>query len=294
MNNMKSADFLIVFALFMGLSACNLSPKPLDVDVDEAEQRLVISSFAIPPQEALFTITRTFSALLGEDSIDIDNQDVASRVLVDSVFATLGHSGYIDTLFKLTPGVFGAIKTEQLEYEHYVLDVKDFKTGQTIHAQTQLLPTVPLEDVYPTQNLLPQLNEIIHSFRYAFLDPPGIANYYLATYTNLSQQSQSGGGVGGQLFNFNQTQFNVFSDQVNGDGVPIVYQSEYSGAVGDTIVVALSNITKEHYNYMAAYKRSGNLFSQLTGEPINLPTNVEGGYGFFAMILPSVRVVVLE
>lgn len=292
MKNIKNVNFLISFTLF-GLVSCNLSPKPLDVEIDEVEQRLVISSFAIPPQEALFTITRTFSALLGEDSIDIENQDIASRVLVDSALATLQYAGYTDTLFKLVSGVFGTISIPQIEYENYVLDVKDYKTGQTIRAQTQLLPTVPLEDVYPTQRLLPQLNQIIHSFRYSFFDPPGVENYYLATYTNISQLAQSGGGIGGQLFNFNQTQFNVFSDNVNGDGVPVVYQSEYSGAVGDTIVVALSNITKEHYNYMAAYKRSGNLFSQLTGEPINLPTNVQGGYGFFAMVRPSVRLVVL-
>lgn len=290
---MKTIGFILAPALLTGLFACNLSPKPLDVDIDEAEQRLVISSFAIPPQEALFTITRTFSALLGEDSIDLNNQDVASRVLVDSVFATVRYAGFTDTLFKLGPGIFAGIGTKLIDYETYTLDVRDFKTGQAIHAETRMLPTVPLDSVYPVQRLLPQLNEIIHTFRYFIFDPLG-ENYYLATYTNVNTLKQSGGGLNDQLFNFNQTQFNVFTDKTNGDGEPIVYQPDFAGNAGDTIIVALSNVPKDYYDFMAAYKRSGNLFSQLTGEPINLPTNVQGGYGYFAMIKPSVRLVVLE
>jgi hypothetical protein len=58
--------------------------------------------------------------------------------------------------------------------------------------------------------------------------------------------------------------------------------------------VALSNIPKGYYEYLAAYKRSGNLLSQLTGEPVNLPTNVQGGYGYFALTKPSIKTVILQ
>ena len=46
--------------------------------------------------------------------------------------------------------------------------------------------------------------------------------------------------------------------------------------------------------YLNLRKKSENLFSQITQEPINYPSNVQGGYGFFNTHIPDVRFFLLN
>ncbi|MBU6342370.1 MAG: DUF4249 family protein, partial [Bacteroidetes bacterium] len=249
---------------------------------------------AIPPQEALFVFSRTFSALLGtKDSIDIKDQSVVDLVLIDHAVATIKYLGVVDTLFQLAPGLYGSVHLDQLLATDFTLDLYDPKTGEKVSAQTRFLPKVPLDTAFPVQRILSGLGDTLHTLQFQFTDVPGTENYYLATYTNINTLASSLGNIGG-VFNFNQIQFNVFSDKNNGDGALITYQPDFAGNAGDTLAVSLSNISKSYYEYLAAYKRSGNLLTQLTGEPVNLPTNVSGGFGFFALTRPSVKWVILE
>jgi hypothetical protein len=56
----------------------------------------------------------------------------------------------------------------------------------------------------------------------------------------------------------------------------------------------LASISKPYYDFLKV--RSDNRFSfvEFAGEPINYPTNVQGGYGFFNLHTPDVRIFVLE
>lgn len=275
-------------------SACVLNPKPLDVEIPEPPQRLVVSSFAIPPQELAVTLTRTFSALLGEDSVDLQDPNVSNLVFVDSALVTLTYAGRTDTLYKLAPSLYGSLAVEQRYREPYFLKVKDYATGLEANAETMLLPPVALDTVFPVLTILKGLDDTLHTFQYEFRDEPGFENYYVATYTNFRTLADQLNNPGKSLFNFNAQQFNVFSDKTSGDGQRITFKPDFAGQQGDTLAVALSNIPKGYYEFLAAYKRSGNLFSQLIGEPINLPSNVIGGFGYFAMIRPKVKFVILE
>ena len=65
--------------------------------------------------------------------------------------------------------------------------------------------------------------------------------------------------------------------------------------LGDTIAVALSHISKGYYEYLTTRQRSAtSLFANLLAEPVNYPTNVDRGYGFFNLHLPSVQLFILE
>ncbi len=278
----------------VALESCVLNPDPLDIDIPVPEQYPVVSSFLFPPQEVAVTLTRTFSALLGEDSVDLQNDDIARLVFIDSAEVTMTYGNRTVTLEGIAPGVYASFEVEQIYNERYTLRAKDLRTGKSITAETVLMPQVNLDTVYPVLTYLPNLNDTLASFEYTFTDVPGAENYYLATYTNIRELlNQASNPVSG-LFNFNQTFFHVFTDQNNGDGKPITYKPDFAGVYGDTIVVALSSIPKEYYEFLSAYKKSGNLFSQLVGEPINLPTNVRGGYEYFAMIRPKPKAVILR
>ena len=58
----------------------------------------------------------------------------------------------------------------------------------------------------------------------------------------------------------------------------------------DTIAVTLSNISEGYYKFLSTYLKSGNIINQITGEPIDYPTNVNNGYGYFSAHYPDVKI----
>jgi hypothetical protein len=235
--------------------------------------------------------------ITAEDSVTLADADIANLLLVDSGLVTLRYAGRTDTLQKLAPGVYASINAEQIDNTKYTLFAKDYKTGKEIIAETMLLPQVNLDSVF-AEFVAPGdtsgFFDTLYTFKAKFNDPAGVDNYYLVTYTNISDFRGGLSSLGANIFKFKPAQFAVFSDKNKGDGMPISFSPFTAGSVNDTLVVALSNIPKDYYEYLTAYKRSGSLFTQLIGEPISLPTNVSGGYGYFAMIRPKLKVVVLE
>jgi hypothetical protein len=63
---------------------------------------------------------------------------------------------------------------------------------------------------------------------------------------------------------------------------------------GDTIAVSLSNISQDYYDFME--KRIDNRFSfiEYLSEPVNYPSNVVGGKGYFNLYVPDIRIFVFE
>jgi hypothetical protein len=71
-----------------------------------------------------------------------------------------------------------------------------------------------------------------------------------------------------------------------------VFPTDFSE--GDTVAVYLSNIREEYYNFIKLRVDNRFSFVEFLGEPINYPTNVEGGKGFFNLYLPDIRLYRLE
>ena len=63
---------------------------------------------------------------------------------------------------------------------------------------------------------------------------------------------------------------------------------------GDTIAVSLSNISQAYYDFMKL--RMDNRFSlvEFMSEPVDYPSNVVGGRGYFNLYVPDVRIFILD
>ncbi|MBK8699366.1 MAG: DUF4249 family protein [Saprospiraceae bacterium] len=135
-----------------------------------------------------------------------------------------------------------------------------------------------------------------YSYEYKFRDLPGEENYYLVTATRLNLAKGGLSELEKSLLSIFGNEFQLYSDKVTGDGVEISYYPKFPDTqVGDTLAVALSHITKEHFNYLSAYKKNGSIFNSLLSEPVRkFPTNVKNGFGFFSLVLPDVRNIILE
>jgi len=62
----------------------------------------------------------------------------------------------------------------------------------------------------------------------------------------------------------------------------------------DSLVVTLSNISEGYYSFLKSRERSGNLISEITNEPINYPSNVNNGLGYFNTHYPAIRFIDLS
>ncbi len=290
-------NYLSMLSIILIAMSCNFSPKPLDIEIDEPTQKLVVSSFLIAPQESAVTLTRSFTALVNDDSLNLQdsaNQFLLDRLLVNSGSVWIEHGGVNQELSQLAPSIFVSLDLAHNFGETYRLYAKDNLTGEEIRAETQLLPQVEIDTLLPVYEIVKALDDTIYSIEVHVYDPPGVTNYYLVTATRLRSYQSDTSNLGGALTSQSQNNFSVFSDLQYGDGNLIKFTPPPFANRGDTLVVGLSNITKGYFEFLSAYKRSGNLLSQLAGEPINLPTNVENGYGYFAMIRPKLGLVIMQ
>jgi hypothetical protein len=61
----------------------------------------------------------------------------------------------------------------------------------------------------------------------------------------------------------------------------------------DVVLFTLSSISEEYYLYLKAREKSASAIPFVT-EPVSLPSNIDGGYGFFALHYPVPIVVELR
>ncbi|MEM6268962.1 MAG: DUF4249 domain-containing protein [Bacteroidota bacterium] len=271
------------------LSAC--LPDPIPIEIEPPNPELVIASQILPDRVMVVAVTRSFSALSysAENEEDSITNDLLAGLFVDTARVTVSFAGRTEELFSLGSGVYASVNTLQLPNEFYTLSVFDSTTGDMVTAQTQMLPFVPFDTIFPV--LIPQAGDTTVALEYTISDPPG-DNWYAI---NVIRQEDDSTEVGIDLNSFFSVGLNVVTQ------TRLVSDRTFSGsqiserfdlfdiAPSDSVVVTIANISQGYFEYLEAAERAEGLLSQITQEPINRPTNVNGGRGFFNAYFPDVR-----
>lgn len=284
---MKIFVSLLLIALL--LSAC--VPKPIDIDVKAGPPKLVVASQIIPNKSMIISLTRSFSALEGEDLQNSDSLSNAflDKILVKDALVTVSYFGITDTLFMIDPGIYASINTLQYTYGTYTIYARDPQTGEEITATTELIPKVNFDTIYPT--VIKNPGDTVVKVDFTFHDDPGRNNYYVVNYirkTNSTSQLDINQAFS-QGSNDIIKEFELLDDNSFTNNVYSVSRELEGVGPHDSIAIMLSHISKGYFEYLNAYKRAGALINQLTGEPINYPSNVNNGYGFFNAYYPTTR-----
>ncbi len=271
------------------LSACQ--PKPIDIDVPPARPKLVISSQIIPNKIILVSVTRSFSALENKHDNDSLSQGFLDSLFVANAFVTVSYLGQTDTLSMISPGLYGSMNTLLYNYGAYNLYVKDVVEGLEVSASTTLLPQVKFDTVYPV--IVKNPGDTIVNMHLELSDNVSLVNYYVINYVKKLNNANSSGTDINQIFsngnNSFQTYFDLLDDASFNNGKYSLDKKLETVTAHDSIAVMVSNISKSYYDFLSAYKRAGSFFNQLTGEPINYPTNINNGYGFFNAHYPAIQ-----
>ncbi len=268
-------------------------PKPLDIDLPQAEPKLVISSQVIPGSLMVVTVSRSMDAKGFNVDNDTLTQDVLNQLLVDSGIVTISYNGSTDTLFRTpgVPGVFVSLSTPRILNTNYNLYVKDYNTGMSVTSSAYMLQQVSLDTAYAKidRSGLFSTTKITYSFN----DPQGEDNWYMVNFYAQKDSNSTSGGV-----NLNENK-NVLKETIvlndkNFSSASVTASHTVSEWNQDTVVVSISNISEGYYNYLNARIRSGSLLTSFTREPVNHPTNINDGYGFFTTHIPSLRIVKVD
>jgi hypothetical protein len=277
--------------LILSVAVCTLFsciPKPLDIELEQLPPKPVIWSQVIPGSTTLVYFGKSFSALEYNEDNDQDSDLLIDQLLVADGLLTLTHNGVVDTLFKITDGLYATLSTPLIEGDFYSLYAKDNQTNESITSSTTMLPLVELIDLSAETLSLQDSSKTV-KISYSFEDLPG-ENYYQVNYYSSINDPLT------------------FEDPFEATGISetqllsdLTFESsliETSYTIDflqfDTIWVSLSAITEEYFDYLSLRQRSGNVFTQIVQEPINYPSNIVGGYGFFNMTVPDIKMVIVD
>jgi Domain of unknown function (DUF4249) len=253
-------------------------PKPIDIEVDSAPSKLVVFSHAVPNNVMIVSLTKSFSALDGlteEQFQDLLVTGATVKVVVD---------GVLYDFYELTPGFYAS-------FTSVIPNAKTFEliathNGETVTSITTTSKKVDFSIFQPIVEKTPADTNVF--LQLGFDDIAGESNYYMI---NIYRKNDGQTVDGVNYFNNGS---NLLAKTI------LVSDLEFNGTYNktipfdnlhheDSIAVTLSNISKEYYNYLTLKTQSGSVFNQLNLEPLNYPTNIVNGYGFFNAHIPDLK-----
>ncbi len=265
------------------LAGCIPDPLPVD-SIPAVQPKLVIGSQVIPGQGLVVYVTRTVGAL--EAGWNSELQPLLEKIAVMDAVVTLEHDGEVDTLVHQAYGVYAGASGDVVGNNTYTLRVKSVLWGE-VEATTTAPAFVPLTSADAELYLTGY--DSLASVTYGFEDPPA-QNWYMINVQKISAADEIDKYLNPRVFTrlVSDDGFNgqPFSDQFN-----VVFQ-DYSQ--GDSVLVMMSSISEDYFNYLTLRNDSRYSLAGFASEPLNFPTNVKGGYGYFNLHVPDARVFVLE
>src|SRR5574337_1316899 len=186
---MRKQNIFLLFIFALATALTNCRPKPIDIDVPPADEKLVIASQIIPNSIMVVGLTRSFSALDPGGNADTIQNDFLNRILVPNAIVTVDHPGGTDTLYMVTPGIYASINVLLVDYGTYTIHALDPSTGEHVTATTELLPQERFDSVTPLFKMVDgDSTPFVH---YELTDYPGGDDYYVVCYYRKSQDTSA-------------------------------------------------------------------------------------------------------
>lgn len=275
----------VIYIIVMALAMTSCLPDPVDVDdVPVLEPRIVVSSQLIPGQAVAVLLTKSIGALDASDNSD--TEDLLNQIAIMDANVTVSGNGNLYQLQHIGLGVYGVAGIQLLEGTSYTLRVVSPSMG-SVSATTVVKPQITFNEVSAELTFIGR--DTLAEVSYKIEDPVG-KNWYMINAQRVTQRNFQE-----QLLN--PRVMTKLVDDVAFDGGTT--QDTFKVLVGefepgDTLAVLLSNVNSDYYNFMKIRENTRFGLVDFLGEPVNYPSNVEGGLGFFNLYASDVRFFILE
>lgn len=282
---MKNRNVQLLLLAVITLFACR-KPKPLDIAIPEKNNDAVVTSFAT---DNVIVVSAGYSAQALKKLDDTAAGFIPRDLLMDSAVVTIEQQGKQQyKLAKASNGLYVSDEIKLSERAEYKLMITDLKTGKITSAGTQYLPFTNEAEVKTTfiagnggdslLNVHVAVNNVEANDKY-FISYTTLEQ--LRKNTKLPELASLNKGIK-SIVSFEPKKIQLIDGNKALSGV-LEHSFSINATRQDTMVIQIARIDEGYYNYLAAYKRTGYLINQLTGEPINLPSNIKPGYGYFAL-----------
>ncbi|PWJ34199.1 DUF4249 domain-containing protein [Sediminitomix flava] len=270
------------------LASC--MPEPLAVvDFPAPPNEIVVSSQYIPSEYVTIALTKTFDArLIGEASKDPAEifQKYEDQIVLKDAEVILASNHAHDTLEILGSGLYAALGVMELEeLETYALKIKDVN-GKELYAESKVLPRVNFDKI--EADLVQKNDEMNLAIEFSF-DDPDQDNWYMMSIqrVSMSQSQKIEDFIMDQPFTF------LFTDKdIPEDGRPMYLETFYQNYnPSDTLMISMANISQEYHEYLELRNQSQGIVNDVLIEPVNYPSNVTNGLGFFNLHLSDIALV---
>ncbi|NOT76942.1 MAG: DUF4249 domain-containing protein [Cyclobacteriaceae bacterium] len=279
---MRAVNYIVGFVLAGLMAGCIPDPLPV-TDIEKPETKIVVSSQLVPGTGLVVFVTKSVGAL--EAGGNSDPEVLLEKIAIADATVTLRHGTQSDVLNNLGNGLYGGFNTPWSSGDVYELTVETSTLG-TVSAITQVPQAIGFTSVdvqfYPTGfDSLLQVD-------YSLNDPVG-RNFYMVSVQKFSQKQNLQSIINPRIFTH-------LTDDTSFDGK--LFEEDFrtlfrSFSKGDSVAVVMSNVSEDYYKFLKL-RNDRFRFSEFSSEPFNYPTNVKGGYGFFNLHAPDIRVFVLE
>ncbi|MEI9919720.1 MAG: DUF4249 domain-containing protein [Bacteroidota bacterium] len=258
-------------------------PDPIEVrNVVEEKPKIVVSSEILGS-----TVTILLTKSIGPLDANANTSWVSlltDIVVSDATVRIQSGSGQFYTL-NYHDGAYSTSSMPLIVGQTYTLNVGSTKYG-LVTATTILQPQVKFTNISAEMNV--NGRDSLALVNYSFADKRG-SNWYM-----VSGQHLTGNDPGAKVLNPRVT-YRMYDDVafeggIKKDTFKILFDEV---APGDTVNIRLSSITKEYYDYMKLRQDTRFGIEAALGEPVNYPTNVVGGLGFFNLYMPDSRTLYL-
>jgi len=264
---------IIILAVALMAASCT---EKINLKLDSTYTRLVVDGH-IKSDTMAYVVNLTKTA-------DYFSNTAAPRMVNATVTLTDGTNTFPMT--ETVPGQSGVYQTVPkfagVVGKNYTLNISlpEVIAGTTSYtASCQLLAVTKLDSIHVVFNSSEGKNGVWEVDIFA-QDPPGRKNYYML---NLYRNNQ--------LWSDTITKVAIFDNQlfagryINGAQVFRINNTHLWETLypGDVIMVELSAITQEYYNFITQVKQIGITIPFFSGPPANVTGNVSNqGVGFFA------------
>jgi len=286
---MNSSFKLLSAALALLVSGAACVPKPIDLDIEPMEVKLVLNASMLPNGALTVWVSRTYSAL--EPITGTDSTEWYSDLLVEHALVKVTYNGATYPLYHTGNGVYQSAILEQIPGVTYHLSVYDSISKKSATASAVMMAKVPIRSLETIADYTSADTSI--KVKVAIADNPHEANYYMMSARQVSDLQKLTGSVTVNQFGPDvQTVSAVVSDKdISPKGYAVTLDLDNFN-IGDTVLVSLSNIDKQYYDFLKLREKADNWWSELTREAITYPTNVQNGYGFFVANDPSAKAII--
>jgi hypothetical protein len=261
-------------------------PDPLLITgLPKVKPQIVVSTQIVPDESLVVLLTKTFGAL--DASEDSDPQELLAQIAVmDAIVVVTGPSS-TDTLISLGNGLYGGMQIPFQQGEQYSLYIKSETLGE-VTSTTTVREQVTFDDIDVSLYYSGQ-DDTLAQVSYSMSDPVG-ENWYMLNVQEVEQED-----VEENLLN--PWAFTKLMDDKEFEGLQYgetfrAFPVDFSP--GDTIAVSISNVSKDYYDFLKMRIDNRFSFVEYLGEPVNYPSNIVGGKGFFNLYTPDFRVIILE